>query len=63
MANDEKALEYELAELVKRSRALSLEMSEISERMLAISAEITKRQLARGIGMKTKGETKVKAGK
>jgi|GEM_PF-4758744 len=44
MADDQKALEKELADLVKRSRALSIEMSEISERMLELSAEITRRQ-------------------
>lgn len=47
MADDQKALEKELAELVKRSRALSIEMSEISERMLEVSAEITRRQTAK----------------
>lgn len=47
MPEDIKALERELAELVKRSRALSVEMSEVSERMLELSAEITKRQTAR----------------
>ncbi len=56
MPNEEKALERELAELVKRSRALSVEMSEISERMLALSAEITRRQAARGVVPKEKGE-------
>ncbi len=49
MPDDIKALERELAELVKRSRALSVEMSEISERMLELSSEITKRQAAKAM--------------
>lgn len=61
MANDIKALEHELAELVKRSRALSVEMSEISERMLQVSAEITKRQVARDA--KAKDESKARGAK
>jgi len=61
MASDLKALEHELAELVKRSRALSVEMSEISERMLQVSAEITKRQLVRD--GKGKDEAKARGAK
>ena len=60
MPDDVKALEHELAELVKRSRALSVEMSEISERMLELSAEITKRQHARAMSGKGKDEAKVR---